>query len=653
MQFLNPQLLWLMLLAIVPIALYLFRRKSKTVRVSTLVFFKTLAREHQESAWLRRLKKWLSFLLTILVLALVVFVLARLVAKQDDPDQYRTVVLLVDRSASMAVEDSEGESRIEAARRILTERLERVPEEVGVALVAYDVRPEVVQPRTHQRRELISRLEGVEVRPMAGDPTKALETARLIAGLEKPAVIWHVSDRPLSAGERESDESRAAPDDEERDPELESEISATGDPGVGESSLGGDGVEIRELGLALDAVTNAGITAFQIRPVPLEYSRYEIYVQLALNAAAEETVTSRLEVSVGGIPNQFREFDLDPGERVGLTFRLDGVSDQLLQLRLATEGDRFDYDDHVVVPLPQQSPILAAWIRPDDAEDPYTRLALSSIQESGRFELLKGSPDAWPLGEEVDAVIFDGWLPEEWPSNLPAIVIDPPGSVGPVRARRLENPIPYESVRVGNGEHPVLFRVSSGRISVTQTALIESTGSLEPLWIAGSEPVLSAGEIAGQRLVLVGFSPGRSERLPLTASFPLLMGNALLWVVDRDSETTGVSMYRTGELASVEADSIEWQEWTGDGLRTRRIPVDARVVEMDRIGAWSTEAGVKGGSHLLSALESDLPRSSGGGDEAYFTIRSGSGGHLQLWLLGSVLLLLLLESFLFHRHAVY
>ncbi|MCH1410125.1 MAG: BatA and WFA domain-containing protein, partial [Verrucomicrobiales bacterium] len=421
MQFLFPQFLWLLLLGIIPVMLYLFRRKSKKVRVSTLVFFKTLAKEHQESAWLRRLKKIVSFVLTILMLSFAVFVLSRLIAKQDDPDRYRTIVILLDRSASMGVADEEGNSLLDAGKDILRARLAKVPEEVGVALIAYDVRPEVLQPRTLNRRELISRLEGVDLRPMADDRSSAVEAANLIAGLETPTAIWHASDRPLfSLGEEGEDSGLQLP----------------------------EGITVKELTLAQPEVTNAGITAFQIRPVPLEYSRYEVYTQIALNSDAAEPVTSRLEVSLGGVPNQFREIDLEPGERVGITFRLDGVSEQLLHLHLKTEGDAFALDDDVTVSLPESRPILAAWIREDESEDPYTRFALSAVQESGRFELLMGGPDAWPLSEQVDAVIFDGWLPEEWPEDLPAIVINPPGPSGPVLARALPNPIPYDAVRV-------------------------------------------------------------------------------------------------------------------------------------------------------------------------------------------------------------
>ena len=94
MQFIAPSFLWLLLLGIIPVMLYLFRRKSKTVSVSTLVFFKTLAREHQESAWLRRLKKWLSFLLTVIVLTAAVIALARMVLSGRDEGDFRTVVIL-------------------------------------------------------------------------------------------------------------------------------------------------------------------------------------------------------------------------------------------------------------------------------------------------------------------------------------------------------------------------------------------------------------------------------------------------------------------------------------------------------------------------------------------------------------------------------
>jgi hypothetical protein len=643
MQFLNPGLLWLLLLGIVPLMLYLFRRRSKRVRVSTLVFFKTLAQEHQESAWLRRMKKWISFLLTIALLALAVFVLSRLIVRQDDSDQYRTVVILLDRSASMEVKDNDGESRLDAAKRLLAERLKKVPEEVGIALIAYDARPEVLQARTTKRRELLSRLEAVTTRPIPGRTDAAIESAQMLAGLEPPSAIWHISDQLLRRPEESSSETTESAD-EPPDPAAPVEV---------ELSLP-ENVALRELNLGLPEVSNAGITALQLRAVPLEHSRYDTYVEVALNAAAPAPLAIRLNVSVGGIPSQFREVELVPGKKSGLTFRINGSRDQILRVWLESENDDFALDDQVTLPLPGVSPILAAWIRPDESEDPYTRFALSSIQETGTFELLKGNPASWPLSEKVDAVIFDGWLPAEWPTDVPVVVINPPGSSGPVIAKKLDAGIPYDSVSAGNEDHPVLFRISSSRVAVTQTALFETRGSLEPLWIAGKDPVLAAGEVNGQRIVVMGFSPGLSDRLPLTASFPILMGNALFWCVDQKDSPDHNRLFSTGALAPVTGRNITWSGSGMEGKR-QRIPLTSDLVEMDRIGTWETDSGLRGASHLLSATESDLRArtDAAAGDLEYFAVQSGLAGNLKLWLLGAVILILLLESWLFHRHAVY
>lgn len=618
MELLLPSSLWLLLLGIVPIMLYLVRRRSRKVSVSTLAFFKTLAREHRESSWLRKLKRWLSLAVTLMMLAIAVIVLARPAVRRDGAAGERTVVVLLDRSASMGLKDEEGESRLDGARRILHERLESLPEEVGVALVAYDSRPEVVQPRTTRRRELLAVLDSLAPRPMGARPDAAVETARLLAGLEPPTSVWHFSDRPL-------------------EPRLS------------------DGLELLETDMAPKEVKNAAITAVSLRAVPLEHARFDVFVRVALNRDAPAPADLRLAVLVGGIPSQIRELALAPGEQTTLTVRINGSRGQLLRLVLESDRDDFPLDDEVSVPLPEIRPVLAAWIRPEEREDPYTRIALSALQETGAFELLKGAPDAWPLSEEVDAVVFDGWLPEKWPDGLPAVVIDPPESDQPFAIRRLGSPIPHDGVRVGTPDHPVLFRVESGRVAVTQTTLLQPRAGLQPLWFAGGDPVLASGEVRGARVVVMGFSPGLSDRLPLTAAFPILMGNALHWCVEPANEEIGARLYRTGELVGLEGREIQWSSGTRREARPRSLSLATAMAEMDRVGVWETEVGERGAAALLSAEESDLraaPPDSGGAEST-----GGAGVRsfpdAKRWLLASLLVLLLAESWLFHRHAFY
>src|SRR5262249_37893331 len=144
-------------------------------------------------------------------------------------------------------------------------------------------------------------------------------------------------------------------------------------------------------------------------------------------------------------------------------------------------------------------------------------------------------PKDWPLKDQPDVYVFENWLPKDWPKDRPALVLNPPGSAGPVHARRLEKGIPYESVRTVLPEHPVLFRVTSGRVAVTQTCVLEVKDTLETLWMAGQEPVLAAGEADGQRLVVTAFQPAKSEQLALLSAFPLLIGNAIYWCAENNA----------------------------------------------------------------------------------------------------------------------
>lgn len=620
MRFLFPELLWWWLLAVVPLALYLVRRRATRVVVPTLAFFKSLAQEHQESAWLRRLKKWLSFFLTILMLSLVVFALAQLVPERQAAGGLKSVVILLDRSASMEVMDASGQTRLTEAKNLLRNRLATLPEGIGVSLVAYDVRPEVVQPRTFQHRELLAKLDDIAVRPIPGDAGAALASAKLIAGVEPPTQVWLVSD------------------------DTEAVVSL---PGV-------SGLRLQTIPVALPEVVNPAITAFRIRPAPLEYGRYDIFVQVALNAAAPTGMDATLELTIGGLARQVRSMSLTPGGKIGLDFQVSGTRAQLLAMNLVAERDDLAVDNHIVAPLPELRPIVAAWIRPDETEDPYTRLALGSIQETGNFQLLKGRPQAWPLRDPVDVVIFDGWLPEVLPTSVPMIIVNPPESASELGVRRLPAPIPHDEVKVANPDHPVLFRVSSGRVALMQTASFGGTGSLVTLWFAGQDPILAAGEYEGHRIVAMGFVPGLSERLPLTASFPLLMGNALYWCAEKVRAEGEMPMRTTGELVSIGSEAYTWNYLQRGVWRTDRVDPSKKVVELDRVGWWQNEAGKMGAAHLLSAVESDIPiASEASATENIPTSRWPWMTRPTVAMLSLLLLVLVMESWLFHRWSVY
>ena len=487
MRFLHPQLLNFLWLALIPIALWLFRRKAKRIPVSTLLFFRSLAREHQESAWLRRLKRWLALLLTLLVISFGALALSR-PYHEGAGDTAKSLVILLDRSASMAATDAMGQSRLDVAKARLREQLSPLPENVVCSLVLYDAKAEVAQSRSTNRRELLRLIEQTRASPMEDRLDESLIVGRRLASLDAPAEIWVVSDQALAPVKAEKE-------------------------------------DLRLLSVSLDTGINVGITGFQIRPAPLARNRFEAFVEVTAAASNGRDVESTLEARLDGRPVQLRELSLKPGESARLVMSLDGGKGQRLEIEVRTKDDCMGWDNIALAPLPETKPLVVAWFT--ESPDPFVELALSSLLAEDRIQVLKGGPKDWPLTEKPDVYVFENWVPNPWVTDRPALVLNPSAGAGPIHARHLEQGVPYESIRAIQPEHPVLYRVTSSRVALTQTTVLGVSDTLESLWMAGNEPVLAAGEANGQRLVVTGFQPGKSEQLALLSAFPLLIGNAI------------------------------------------------------------------------------------------------------------------------------
>jgi len=660
MRFMHPSLLgWLALLA-VPIILYLFRRKPKKLRVSTLLFFKSLAKEHQESAWLRRLKRLLSFLLSAAVIAFATMALARLVVSPS-AGSLKSVVVLVDRSASMAARDEKGTTRLEEAKALVRERLAGLPGGVSVSVMTYDARPEILLPRSLDRRDAERALASISVRPMEGDAEGALALARRVAALEAPSSIWHATDN----GSHHQD------------------TKGTKEASHGESGPLGDlgALVVEVVDVSLASPTNVGITAFQLRRLPLERARFEAFVQI--QGASKEPVDVQLEVRLDRTLVSVRRMTLEPGGRERLLVPVEGATSssnggKTFSLRVSAEGDCLAIDDEVHARIPEVSATKVLWISPEP--DPFVQLALTSLGDETDIEVLHGGPDAWPPAEPVDVSIFDGWLPAEWPKEGAIIVMDPPRASGPVRAVRLESTgLPLTAIRPTDERHPVLYCVATSRVELTQTAVLESDGPLEPLWVGPSGPVLAAGDVRGQRIVVMAFAPGRAERLPLMASFPLLVGNAIYWsaAAEVGGGPADTLNHRTGELVACSGGTITWSVPGPVETRESTAALRGRLVELDRVGLWRTEGGEEGSAALLSSAETSLardgqslePQMDADGrrlerqatdDTASIRVHPRSSavalafrGDMTPLLMWAILAVLLVESWLFHRKAVY
>jgi hypothetical protein len=617
MRFLAPTYLHLAWLALVPLALWLYRRQAQRVRVSTLLFFKSLAREHQESAWLRRIKRWLALALTLFMLALAVLALARPAADSIAADT-GAAVLLLDCSASMAALDERGETRLTAAKAALRRVVQALPEEAALSLILYEARPEVRLSRSRNRRECLRLLEAAEVIPVQGDEAQALAVAKRLAELDAGARLWLASDHVETTSMAE---------------------------------------KVSFLDVALPRVVNVGITGFQLRPSPLAVDAQELFIRVSAAAANETKVSTTLEVTLAGRLAQLRELELAPGAAETLILPMEAVRGQQVEARLRTPGDVLSEDDAAATPLPKSRAIRVAWLA--EKADPFTTTAMASLAETRRVEITRGEPAAWPLKAKPDVYVFEHWLPPEWPMDRPVIALNPMKSSGPLTVKPLAGRgVPHASVRSAAPEHAVLFRVASARVALTQTSVLGLPPSLEPLWMAANEPVLAAGEQAGQRVVVSAFDPAASEQLALLPAFPLLLGNALYWCAESTASTLTQTTHLTGELLAADG-LVKWHAWDGQSFQPQSEQASHGWLPLRKIGIWETADGRSGASVLASKAETEVPKQSQDlSPSALLPKREilPLGSLLANWpqrLLTGLLILLLLESWLLHRRAVY
>ena len=612
MQILQPQYLYFALLLIPALLLYLFRKKPKKLVVSTLIFFKTLAYEHQESPWLRKLKKLLSLLLTLLALLALVAAMTKIV-RVPGKNQYRNVLILLDRSASMAAKDKKGRSRMDVAKEQLRKRIQALPHGVSMLLAVFDQRTLMLVPRTYEKSEVLRTLHSLQPRPLSGNAESAMRWITPVVQNLSGSVIWYASDNPL--------------------PEDTSKISSA----------------IETIPVALKKPQNAGITAFDMRPLPLRNGEWSVFAKVAHNFDSPKDI--RMEVLVDGKLHLIRDIGLIPGRKESVDFSIKPGIGKLMTVIINSEDDALEDDNRVIAEIPDKTPLRILRVA-DKNPDPFLELALLSLEQEGELEFYKSAPDVVFSKFNPDAIVFDSCLPKTFPKEIPYFLSSPPDSDIPIHIKRLKTPLPIEKINVLLDEHPLLYCVAEKRVNLQQTSIVKNTGMLISLWKGPAGPLLLAGEQDRQRIAISLFSPESSFNLPLTSSFPVLTGNIIYWLTEQKREAKS-NIIATGTIIKADNAKIKWT--TGEKDKTQSFPC-GQYVEIDRQGIWELSNGQKGSASLLSEKETNLSGLDKWPKKSTENIKMASGwftGDITPSILWMVFFLLIIEAALFHRWAVY
>jgi hypothetical protein len=616
----------------------------------------------------KQLRRWISMLIALLVLALLLFAALDPTLGVADREA-RSVVVLLDASASMKANDGGDDSaampRLSAAKARAKELVDSMGGGDVAMIMKVDGQATPLSRFSNDAPKLRKVIDDVEASDTPADLTRALGAAADALRDRKNPLIVIVSDGAF--------------------PEQQLGLATWEPAKVGtpteEKNLAAvdlSNIDVRYLPVGRRS-DNVGIIAFNVRRYVANKAAYEVFIEVQNFGA--EPAKRKLVLYNGDTEVDTRPLDLppagQPGSRQRQIYReLPGGEDHRLRASLRpVEGpggsDPFALDDEAFALLPARKKQKVLIVSQDNL---YLEGAILVYDNVEPDKITPAEYDARPaIAEGYDAVIFDEHTPAVAPpppANLIYFHPTPEGS--PIKIR---GSVKSPRITEINEDHPVMRWVTLSDVYIDRSHSFAPNADLGETWLSLSvrDPVIAAKREGRRKTIVFGFSlpgPGRLEAtdLPLRVAFPLLLVNALDWFAGDEGDL--ITTYATGQRQRVPLDGVvgasEAVISAPDGVRTRAPIVDgvatfyASTVGFHRLEVPGEKeadppiANLELAANLSSSVESDIGPSTeltlGGkklsSPEAFAATRSQK---LWLYLLALVALILAIEWITYHR----
>lgn len=596
------------------VVLYFLKLRRRAVEVPFVRLWQEVLAEERTTRLFSRLKRVLSLLLALTIAALLSIALG-------DPRaagalrEGRTLVVLIDTSASMGASDVEG-GRLEAARERVRRRIAALGGGDRMILARMGATSVPLGPLESEPRALLSMLAELGTEDVAADLDRGLRWALDVAeGAPHPEIVI-VSDGRIG------------------EPLPETAARLAGIP-VHWDRVGEGG-------------RNVAITAFAVRRYPLDASRAQVLVELWNPGEQAED----LELTLVG---DGRELDvatvrIGAGERLPRVYEDVTGADRTLEARIRfADGTHDDLaaDDAAYARLPERRRARIAVVAPDDI---YLEAALLLDEY---LEVVHVAPDAFPPPGRFDVAIFESFVPRQ-AYDADTIWLHPSSPEGPLAIEgEIERPF-FDRIE---RDHPLLRFTSLRDVNVARALDVRLEPGDRAIASDDRGPLIVEGTRRGRRFVALTFDPRQSD-LPLRIAFPILLLNA----IDRFVEDAAgyLSSYRTDEPWYVPLEP-------GASSATLIAP-DGREREVPIVEGRAVCTGSRAGFYTLRTAAGDqiLAANLGASDEAILSPpeRLGIAGEPSpapplaplglrsepwAWLVLAALALIALEWITFHR----
>lgn len=587
---------------------YFLRLRRRPVRISSTLLWLQSTADLQVNVpfkWLR--PSWL-LLLQVLILGCLAAALGRPAFTGSDT-RGRRVILLVDRSASMAArrsgasedEASRFDRAKEAARRVLS----ALPAESRAMVAGFAAEASALTNFTRDRGRLRQAVEGIAQTDEPANLDRCFELVRALAGQvtegapDVPPRVVLITDGGFDAGAGEGGVGRATLD-----------IVRVG---AGPGSGGG-------------LPDNVGIVAVAARRDYTDPSMVRLFVRVQSVTGRELSIP--IEVRSRGEAIDATTLSITPGSvdrpaEAARTFEFQSTSGGVVTVTLGRTDDlASDNTAGLVLHAPQALSVLL--VRPNiaiDAVDEVVRAALESLGPASLRVVNAAEYEQAASRDSADLVIFDRVRPATLPA-APSIsfgaTIPVPG-LGVAEASA-DTPVAPTVFVYWVRSHPLMRYVVLNEVWVAKPLLmtlpVEDVGDasvrVESLAAGSAGPLIVLAELGGVRRVVVGFDIGQSNWVK-DASFHIFLKNAVDYLTLSGEEEAGRAVRTTDTFSVRPAPGSKAVSVSGPVEFSREVSSPGERITigpLSRVGIYEIEGVVEpdavAAANLLDSTESRI-----------------------------------------------
>jgi len=511
-------------MAVATAILYVLKLRRRSVPVPFAQIWDKVLRDRESSQLFSQLKRWLSFLLQLVLLAALILALGD-PRRGEQASSGKNVVVLLDASLSMQATDV-APTRLEAAKAAAKRFVRGLGSDDRAVVVQMDMLPSALSTLTGEPSELESAIDRVRAVDTAADLGRALAFAEdTLQGLPNPEVVL-LSDGALTL-----------PNSAPRFP-------------------------VRRIPVGVSDV-NVAITEFTARRYPLDKSRVEVFLEVTNTNDTPAEVELTL-LGDGNVIDRSR-LQLAASERLPRFFTDISGANRRLEARIQLRGkrDALPADDRGYALMPERRRARVLVVSKGNT---YLEAALLLDEY---LDVTYIEPASYtPTAGRFDVVIFDNVafaLPSDASS---ALYLNPPAEGAPVKLGKAIEGFGFDR---WNKKHPVLRFLALGDVQVARGHAFSPEKTDEVIGESDAGPILVSGSRAGHSFLTLGFDP-RDSDFVLRPAWPLFILGAIDTFV---AEETGyLSSYRTGTAFRIPAPSgAETAELTTPRGNTVTVPI--------------------------------------------------------------------------------